>query len=202
MMHIGLDFDNTLICYDELFKLVALEKRLIPQEIQANKNVIRNFLKKIDREDDWTRLQGEVYGNYILRALPYPGMKNSLEFLANLNIPLTIVSHKTKRPFLGEPWDLHAAARTWLDKNEMHSRLGPNISREQTFFEFTKQAKCSCILAEGCTHYIDDLPEILEMLPDTVIKIHFAPDGESFKNHKWLIMNSWDQLPMLLGLLA
>jgi hypothetical protein len=200
MIHLGLDFDNTLICYDQLFKEIALERGLISHEIKANKNVIRDFLRQMDREDDWTRLQGEVYGKHILRAIPYSGMKQSLEFLANLNIPLTIVSHKTKKPFLGESWDLHAAASSWLNKFGMHSSLGPNISREQTFFECTKQAKCSRIISAGCTHYIDDLPEILDMLPDTIIKIHFSPDGQ-LSNNKWLIMHSWSQLPMLLGLL-
>jgi len=200
MIHLGLDFDNTLICYDQLFKELALEKGLISYEIKAKKNVIRNFLRQIDREEDWTRLQGEVYGKYILKAIPYSGMKQSLTFLASLHIPLTIVSHKTKKPLLGDSCDLHAAARSWLNKFEMHSPIGPNISRKQTFFECTKQAKCSRIISAGCTHYIDDLPEILDMLPDTIIKIHFSPEGES-SNNKWLIMHSWNELPMLLGLL-
>jgi hypothetical protein len=199
-MHLGLDFDNTLISYDVLFRKVALEQGLIPQETEANKNAVRNYLRAVNREDEWTKLQGEVYGGRILEAAPYPGMKQALQTVASLNVPLTIVSHKTKIPFMGKPWDLHAAARTWLNENQMHAYSGPNISHEQTFFESTKQAKCDRIAAVGCTHYIDDLPEILEMLPDTIIKIHFSPEGYLNSNSDWLVMQSWDELTALLGL--
>ncbi|MCF8196788.1 MAG: haloacid dehalogenase-like hydrolase [Polynucleobacter sp.] len=199
-MHLGLDFDNTLISYDVLFRKVALEQHLIPQETDSNKNAVRDYLRSVDREDEWTRLQGEVYGSRILEATPYPGMKQALQSIAGLNIPLTIVSHKTKIPFMGKRWDLHAAARTWLNQHGMNSCPGPNISHERTFFEITKQAKCDRILAVGCTHYVDDLPEILEMLPETVTKILFSPEGYSTLNGDWLVMRSWGELPTLLGL--
>jgi hypothetical protein len=199
-MHIGLDFDNTLISYDILFRKVALEQGLIPHETDSNKNAVRDYLRSADREDEWTKLQGEVYGGRILEAAPYPGMKQTLRTIAGLNVPLTIVSHKTKTPFMGKQWDLHAAARTWLSQHEMHAYPGPNISHERTFFELTKQEKCNRIKAVGCTHYVDDLPEILEMLPETIIKIHFSPDGNSASNGDWLVMRSWDELPVLLGL--
>lgn len=199
-MHLGLDFDNTLISYDILFRKVALEQGLIPLETDSNKNAVRDYLRSVDREDEWTKLQGEVYGGRILEAAPYPSMRQILQSISGLNVPLTIVSHKTKTPFMGKQWDLHAAARTWLDQYEMHAYPGPNISRERTFFELTKQAKCDRIVAVGCTHYVDDLPEILEMLPDTIIKIHFSPEGHSNSDTDWLVMKSWDELPTLLGL--
>jgi hypothetical protein len=199
-MHLGLDFDNTLISYDILFRKVALEQGLIPQETDSNKNAVRDYLRSADREDEWTKLQGEVYGGRILEAAPYPGMKQALRSIAGLNVPLTIVSHKTKTPFMGKQWDLHAAARTWLNQHGMHLSSGPNISHERTFFELTKQAKCDRIVAVGCTHYVDDLPEILEMLPDTIIKIHFSPEGHSTSNADWLVMQSWNKLPAILGL--
>ncbi|MEI6468173.1 MAG: haloacid dehalogenase-like hydrolase, partial [Betaproteobacteria bacterium] len=105
MIRLGLDFDNTLISYDALFKKVALEQGLIPEAIAANKNAVRDYLRSVNREDDWTRLQGEVYGNRILDATPYQGMKKALEYFSKKEVPLAIVSHKTKTPFLGEPWD-------------------------------------------------------------------------------------------------
>lgn len=199
-MHLGLDFDNTLISYDTLFKKVALEQGLIPPEIDSNKNAVRNYLRLADREDEWTKLQGEVYGGRILEAVPYPGMKQALQLISSLNIPLTIVSHKTRTPFMGKQWDLHYAARTWLSEHKMHSQPGPNIAYEQVFFELTKRAKCDRIIAVGCSHYIDDLPEILEMLPDTITKIHFSPEGYSAENDGWIVMQSWSELPDLLGL--
>ena len=199
-MHLGLDFDNTLISYDILFRKVALEQGLVPLETDSNKNAVRDYLRSVDREDEWTKLQGEVYGGRILEATPYPSMRQILQSISGLNVPLTIVSHKTKTPFMGKQWDLHAAARAWLDQYKMHAHPGPNISRERTFFELTKKAKCDRIVAVGCTHYVDDLPEILETLPDTIIKIHFSPEGHSNSDTDWLVMKSWDELPALLGL--
>ncbi len=199
-MHLGLDFDNTLISYDVLFRKVAIEQGLIPKEIEANKNAVRDYLRSVNREDEWTKLQGEVYGGRILEATAYPGMKQALNIIAGLNVPITIVSHKTKTPFMGKEWDLHAAARSWLNQHEMNANPGPNISHEQTFFELTKQAKCDRIVAVGCTHYVDDLPEILEMLPDTIIKIHFSPEGQVASNNHWFVMRFWNELPALLGL--
>lgn len=199
-MHLGLDFDNTLISYDMLFKKVALEQGLVPNGIDENKNAVRNYLRNSKQEDAWTKLQGEVYGGRILQAAPYPGMKQSLRLLADAKIPLSIVSHKTRTPFLGEKWDLHAAARSWLEKNEMHSEVaGPNISREQIYFEVTKKDKCDRIVAAGCSHFIDDLPEILEMLPNTIIKILFSPNDNVTYDTHWLVMRSWSELPKLLG---
>lgn len=200
MIYLGLDFDNTLISYDTLFKKIALDKGLISNKIQASKKAVRDYLRGINQEDLWTKLQGEVYGNHILEAIPYSGMKQSLQILSNSDIPLCIISHKTRTPYLGESYDLHAAARSWLEAFGMHSPSGPNISREKTFFEETKEKKYERIIAEGCTHYVDDLPEILEMLPRNIVKIHFSPQGEIAKNSQWLVMQHWKDLPNLLGL--
>jgi hypothetical protein len=199
-MHIGLDFDNTLINYDILFKRVALEQGLIPDNIEEHKNAVRNYLRESNKEDAWTRLQGEVYGNRILEAEPYKGMCESLQSIAKFNIPMTIISHKTRIPYLGEPWDLHLAARSWLKKIKIDSPTGPNICNKRIFFEISKEDKCNRIIASGCTHYIDDLPEILAMLPDNITKIHFTPNSKSFNNKNWLSMQSWGELLTLLDL--
>jgi hypothetical protein len=145
-------------------------------------------------------MQGEVYGSRILEADPYPGMLATLMQLADKNIPMCIVSHKTKFPYLGEPWDLHAAARGWLQKQGFLDAKGLAWSEGQIFFELTKQEKTARILSLGCTHYVDDLPEILDMLPAHVEKILFAPSQDVQGHHDWKQMSSWQQLPFILGL--
>ncbi len=45
-MHIGVDFDNTMVCYDAIFHRVCLEKGLIPSEIPINKSEVRNYLRR------------------------------------------------------------------------------------------------------------------------------------------------------------
>ena len=199
-MRLGLDFDNTLISYDQLFRRVALDKALIPEATPPQKNAVRDYLREQGIEDEWTRLQGEVYGSRILEAEPYPGMQAALKGLSDRQIPMCIVSHKTHTPFLGEPWDLHAAARSWLEQQGFHDPNRMGWSEDQVFFELTKEAKVARIVALGCTHYVDDLPDILVMLPDKVEKILFVSGEVAGKYPDWKLMRSWQELPTLLNL--
>jgi len=199
-MRLGLDFDNTLISYDQLFYRVALDKGLIPAEIPKQKNAVRDSMRERGIEEEWTRLQGEVYGSRILEAEPYPGMLATLKQLASKHIPMCIVSHKTRTPYLGEPWDLHAAARGWLQQQGFLAAKGLAWSESQIFFELTKEEKVARILALGCTHYVDDLPEILAMLPARVERILFAPSQDIQGQPDWKRMSSWQELPSILGL--
>jgi hypothetical protein len=198
-MLLGLDFDNTLISYDQLFRQVALDKGLIPSTIPPEKNAVRDYLRRQNVEDEWTKLQGEVYGGRILEAQPYPHMRETLMRLAAHHVPMCIVSHKTRWPYLGERWDLHAAARSWLDKQGFYESDGLAWSPDKVFFELSKEEKTARIVALRCTHYVDDLPEILDMLPQTIHKILFAPGNHAAKP-EWSVMASWAELPAILDL--
>jgi len=198
-MLVGFDFDNTLISYDRLFHSVALGKGMIPEEVTPLKNAVRDYLRKQGREEDWTRLQGEVYGSRILEAEAFPGVKAALRWLAGKELPMCIVSHKTRTPYLGEPWDLHAAARGWLERQGLYGSSDSGLPENQVFFELTKVAKVERICALGCTHYVDDLPEILAMLPSNIEKILFAPNDDS-GDDGWQLMRSWQELPTILKL--
>lgn len=198
-MLLGFDFDNTLIRYDKLFHRIALGKALIPEGTLRSKNTIRDYLRKQGQEEEWTRLQGEVYGGRILEAEAFPDMKEVMKWFVSRNIPMCIVSHKTRTPYLGKPWDLHAAARSWLAIQGFNDFGELGLSKKRIFFEITKEAKITRICELGCTHYVDDLPEILEMLPDCVEKILFAPNGDP-GTHNWKLMRTWQELPALIGL--
>mgnify|MGYP001252235337 CR=1 FL=1 len=48
-MVIGIDFDNTIACYDILFSKVAKEKNIIPKDsVYKNKIEIRNHLRSLN----------------------------------------------------------------------------------------------------------------------------------------------------------
>lgn len=200
MIRLGLDFDNTLISYDQLFRKVALEKGLVPEQTPPQKNAVRDYLRQQGREDDWTSLQGEVYGLRILEAEPYSGMRAALDALAARSVPMCIVSHKTRQPYRGAPCDLHAAARRWLLQEGFHDASGLGWPEEHVHFEPTKEAKVARIVELGCTHYVDDLPEILAMLPEGIEKILFTASGEAASAPTWKRMTSWSELPALLDL--
>ena len=45
MKIIGLDFDNTLTIYDNLFYVTAKDLKLIPDNLKAEKVIIRKYCK-------------------------------------------------------------------------------------------------------------------------------------------------------------
>src|SRR2546421_8484108 len=114
-MRIGVDFDNTIVCYDALFHRVCREKDLIPAEVPVSKSEVRNHLRRIGKEEAWTEMQGYVYGARMSEAEPYPGVLDFFRALRLAQIPVCIISHKTRNPYLCEKYDLHAAALAWLE---------------------------------------------------------------------------------------
>src|SRR5687768_9193602 len=110
-MRIGIDFDNTIVSYDALFHKVAREQNLIPEDTPANKVAVRDHLRRIGQEDRWTELQGYVYGARMDEASAYPGAIEFMRACIRAQHVLAVISHKTRFPFLGPQYDLHAAAR-------------------------------------------------------------------------------------------
>ncbi len=175
-MVIGVDFDNTIVCYDELFHRIALERGLVPSELEPRKNEVRDFLRRAGREQDWTELQGYVYGARMAEARPFPGV---LEFFGRSRkegLPVYIVSHKTRAPVLGPGYDLHQAARDWLAAQGFFDPARLGFSPDRVFFGGTRQEKIGLIRTLGCTHFIDDLEETFDeaTFPAGVEKILFG----------------------------
>lgn len=194
-MRIGLDFDNTIVCYDGVFHRVALEAGSIPAELPVNKLAVRDYLRRIGREDDWTEMQGLVYGPRILEADPFPGVIPFLYWAKAAGIELAIVSQKTIYPFRGERHNLHNAARRWiLDK--LHGADGSLIPADLVFFEQTKEAKLARVGSLSCTYFIDDLPEILlaPTFPAGVTSLWFDSAGAEESAPGLTRMESWNQI--------
>ena len=161
-LRIGVDFDNTIICYDQAFAAQAQARQLLPPGLAPTKLAIRDHLRAVGREDEWTRLQGEVYGPGILAAEPFAGVAEFFAACAKAGVFVRVISHKTARPYLGEPHDLHAWARSWLAARGFFD--GSGLTLEQVEFWPTKAEKAGRIRELGLTHFIDDLPEFLAEL--------------------------------------
>lgn len=176
-VRLGLDFDNTIVQYDGVFHRVALERGLIPASLPVTKLAVRDWLRSHGQEDIWTEMQGHVYGARMRDADMYLGVREFLAWARDRRIPLTIVSHKTRHPFLGEKHDLHAAARNWIAEF-LRDAQGSFVPDDRIHFELTKEAKWARIANSGVTHFVDDLPEILlsEAFPPAVERILFDPD--------------------------
>ncbi len=178
-MILGLDFDNTIVSYNEVFHLVAIERGLIPPGLASTKVAVRRHLLEQGLEPLWTELQGEVYGTRMRDALPFPGAPEFVREATDRGVGLFIISHKTRYPYAGPRHDLHRAALDWLDFHGFFDRTRVGLGRDRVFFELTKEAKLGRIAATSCSHFVDDLPEVLESrdFPDGVERILFDPSG-------------------------
>src|SRR6516165_7715035 len=176
-MLIGIDFDNTIVCYDELFYRVAVEQRLIPVSVHASKSAVRGYLEEREQGDAWTELQGYVYGARLSEAEVFPGALEFLGRCARSGYGLCIISHKTRYPALGPRYDLHQAAQQWLEMQGFFDANKIGLSRNQVYFELTQEAKVDRIAEVGCSVFIDDLPEVLTKrgFPAKVKRILFDP---------------------------
>lgn len=192
-MVIGVDFDNTIVCYDRLFHQVAVERSLVPAALAADKESVRNHLRQQAREDEWTELQGVVYGTRIGEAEPFPGVCEFFRECRQQGVPLYVISHKTRFPVRGPRVDLHQAARGWLESRRFHE-AGIGLPVDHVYFAETKEGKRQRIGDLGCTFYIDDLPEFLlePGFPATVERILFDPWNRHVDRVLFARMSDWD----------
>ena len=178
VVRIGIDFDNTIVSYDALFHKVAREQDLVPERIAVNKVAVRDHLRSIGREERWTELQGYVYGARMKEASAYPGAVEFMRACIRAGHELAIVSHKTRHPYLGPKYDLHAAARGWV-ATHLAGEGGCLIPEGRVFFELTKEEKLARIGELACDVFIDDLPEIFASpaFPRCAKPLLFDPEG-------------------------
>ena len=196
-MRVGLDFDNTIASYDETFSAIAVDRGLVETALRT-KEAVRDHLRAAGREEEWTELQGYVYGPGMERVKPFPRFLDFLARCEAAGVETSIVSHKTRRPYRGPAYDLHASARDFLARN--------GIAIPAVFAE-TKEEKLERIGALGCTHFVDDLPEFLTEpgFPGGVERILFDPNespacARAAADHDLVLVRSWSEAgDVLLG---
>ena len=192
-MKIGIDFDNTIACYTGVFYQAALEWKLIPDSLGHSKGSVRDYLRSIGQEDEWTKLQGYVYGSRMDLAEPFPGVADFFKHCKAAGITTVIISHKTKHPYIGPKYDLHEAAKQWLSTQ--------SFSPHAAFFELTLKDKLSRIGSLKCDYFIDDLPELLAepIFPNSVKKILFDPLDVHPDVADVIRVTSWKQISQVIA---
>jgi hypothetical protein len=193
-MIIGIDFDNTITCYDRLFHRLAMERHLIPGALPMQKEAIRDYLRTQGLEDAWTELQGLAYGVRIGEAEPFPGVERFFSDCRDRGVAVTVISHKTRLPVRGPQVDLRQAARSWLSARGFHDPAGIGLPPSRVYLEETKEAKLQRIVECGCTHFLDDLPEFLELpdFPPGIQRLLFDPWRRRGESPHWVTLSSWD----------
>ena len=192
-MRIGIDFDNTIVCYDNSFFQVALEKKWIEKKILKTKVAVKNFMQNNNLSKEFTILQGLVYGKEILKAKVFDGFKKFIYENKN-NYEFFIISHKTKYPIIGEKTDLHSAAYRFLKFNKLE--YFSNNLDNKVFLELTKEEKIKRTNLLDLDYFIDDLLEILNMegYLEKTKKLLFNPNRKLLQTSSLTNFNSWEDI--------
>ena len=200
-IRLGIDFDNTLVCYDRVFHAAAAANGLIPHDLAVNKTMIRDYIRSHAGPEAWTKLQGAVYGKQIESASPFEGVRESLEHCKAKGASLALISHKTKWPVAGPKWNLQAAAWAWLEAQNFYSERSSENLFDEVWFEETREGKYQRIRDWECDLFLDDLPEFLadEEFPKCCRPVLFDPlqmHAEIAPTLKRI--SSWRELPELI----
>jgi hypothetical protein len=178
LLRIGIDFDNTIVCYDLVMHSLAVERGLIEPGHDSRKKDIRDSLRRLpDGETHWRALQVETYAHRMQDAEPFPGVAAFFALCREQGVPLAIVSHKTRYPNFGDSRaDLRQGALAWLDRQGFFGPAGLGLDRARVFFESTREEKVARIAGLNLTHFIDDLEEVFETpgFPEQVGRLLFA----------------------------
>jgi hypothetical protein len=203
---IGLDFDNTIVCYDDAIKILAEEMLTLPRELPRTKLCLRNFLRDAGREPEWTEFQGALYGPGMQYAKPFDGAIDTMQALAQQGHQLTIVSHRSRRPYAGPAYDLHSTAMGWVEVHLRSAGLftcdgSDGLKDSGVNFLETVQAKVSRVAELTCKVFVDDLPDVLNDpgFPDCTIGVLFAPGGQKDDGLSHHRISAWSELPALLA---
>lgn len=183
-MLIGIDFDNTIVGYDVLFAQLALDAGYLDEAPRGGKAAVRDAVRHRHGDEAWQALQAEAYGPRMGEAQMMDGFPAFVAAARRVGIPLVVVSHKSVfSHYTATGPNLRYAALGWMRTNRFFEPGGLGFSVDDIYFEGTRVEKVQRIRKLGCTHFIDDLPEVFaeRSFPPVVERILFAPaDDEAF----------------------
>jgi hypothetical protein len=196
-MIIGLDFDNTIVCYDQAIARLADELLSLPEAVPRTKLGVRDHLRGDGREDEWTAFQGALYGPGMQHAQPFAGCLDTLKGLTAKGHTFCIVSHRSARPYAGPAYDLHDYARQWVARHLLEAGL---IRADAVFFHETREEKVAQIARLDCALFLDDLPEVFAEpgFSHATQPILFDPDERAKPDGHYWVTHDWRNLPSLV----
>lgn len=196
-VRIGIDFDNTIICYDKVFAAAAHQRGLLPDGWTGSKTEVREYLRsRPGGELTWQGLQGWVYGSGIGGAEIYPGVRDFLAACRQARSDVYIVSHKTRFGHQDpDRVDLREAARDWLRRAGLLGTEASPLTIDAIYFEDTQAAKVDRLARLNLDVFIDDLIDVFEQphFPRHVLSILFDSSGKAHAG-PCKSAASWDEI--------
>lgn len=181
-VRIGLDFDNTLACYDAVFTQEAQKLGFISYAEDITKQEIKaRLLSRPNGSRLWQTLQGRVYGPSMANAHLFPGVASFLLRSLQRGDELFIVSHKTEfGHFDPTQTSLRQAAMDWMECQGFFDPRRFCLLKEHVFFAHTREEKISRIASLNLDVFIDDLEDVFiqECFP-SIEKILFNTHSHS-----------------------
>ena len=194
-VRIGLDFDNTLACYDDVFTSESQKLGFITSCWSGSKQDLRDELRsRPDGERLWQTLQGRVYGPSMEQAVMFPGVASFLMRTRLRGDEVFIVSHKTEfGHFDPTSTPLRPAALAWMESKEFFDQSRFGLMKESVFFAGTRSEKVQQIARLNLDIFVDDLEEVFaeEGFPP-IKKVLFNPKAQG-KCHDFQC-NNWSEI--------
>jgi hypothetical protein len=195
---LAVDFDNTIVSYDELIYRVAVDMELLPKGHVLNKEEARRLIRlQADGELAWQRIQAAIYGPRIAEAQLIDGVVPFFQQCKARGIPVYVVSHKTEYASQDETrTDLRSAAVGWMKGHGFFEESGLGLSPSNVYFEDTRSKKVERVMSLGCSHLIDDLEETFleESFPADVEKLLYSPHAAHSSIPGVRTVSSWEDI--------
>jgi hypothetical protein len=125
-------------------------------------------------------------------ADPYRDALKTMHALVDSGHYLVIISHRTKHPYAGPTYDLHASAKEWVAARLTSQDL---MGEGAIHLLETRAEKIATIASLNCDVFLDDLPEVLNdsSFPKSTKAILFDPDSNFPYFPTTNKINSWTQ---------
>ena len=202
MPRIGIDFDNTIIDYSDIFTKQACHLGWIKDKCKKTKQQVRDIVRTLpDGEMKWKKLQGLAYGKFIHDANPFEGVMEFIKRCRLERVDVFIISQKTEyAESLEEKINLREAAFNWLKAKGFLNSKELGLDKSKIFFEHSREGKLNHIHQLQCTHFIDDLEEVFAepQFQRDVIKILFSPRGEYGGDKSLISCRDWNVIEELV----
>ena len=177
-MLVGLDLDNTIIDYSQLFQKLLIEQAWCKEQPDS-KQELKNVVVALENgQQKWEFLQWQAYGPRCSEARLSSGFLNFLEQGHQKKFQFCVLSHKTV--FASQDHrhihPLRESAIQALDKWGVFSVPGSPLTQNDVHFADHREEKLSLIHKMGCDIFVDDLFEVLEhpQFPKTTKPIWFS----------------------------